>query len=198
MARDYKSRAQPQKSRQREPVSGWVWFVSGLLLGLLICGLVWLKLSPQSPDRVAPVATVKPQAKAVKKESKEAATAKPRFDFYTILPEMEVVVPDPEPVTVTPPVSTTGDDILPAVVDATAAADYMLQMGSFRKLTDADRLKASMALVGLEAEIQKVTINGGEIFHRVRSGPYTRKQVNVLRTRLKENRINSLVIKLKQ
>ena len=73
----------------------------------------------------------------------------------------------------------------------------MLQMGSFHKYADVDRRKASLALVGIEAEIQRVTVNAGEIFHRVRSGPYGRKQVNSLRARLKSNNINSLVIKLK-
>lgn len=73
----------------------------------------------------------------------------------------------------------------------------MLQMGSFRKYADADRLKASLALVGIQAEIQKVKIDNGETFHRVRAGPYTQEKVKLLNAKLKQNRINSLMIKLK-
>jgi cell division protein FtsN len=85
--------------------------------------------------------------------------------------------------------------------DATAAPEaprsYMLQMGSFRKYADADRLKASLALLGVEAEIQKVNVNGGEVFHRVRSGPLTRREANKLRNRLRKQNINSLVMQIK-
>ncbi len=128
------------------------------------------------------------------KQPRKKAIAKPRFDFYTILPEMEVVVPDPEPEPVTKSTGRAGV----SGAKKTVSASYMLQMGSFREFSDADHLKASLALVGLEAEIQRVNINGGDIYHRVRSGPYTREQVNSLRARLKANKINSLVIKLKK
>lgn len=198
MARDYKSRANSPKGGKTPPVSGGVWFLAGLLLGLLVSGIVWLKYAPTKPAWASLAATAKKQQKETRKSNKEEASVpKPRFDFYTILPEMEVVVPDPEPEEVAPPKAAPGGVVKPPVVKI-SAADYMLQMGSFRKLSDADRLKASMALVGLEAEIQKVIINDGDTFHRVRSGPYTRNQVNSLRTRLAKNKINSLVIKLKR
>lgn len=85
-----------------------------------------------------------------------------------------------------------------SVEEGAAEADrYMLQMGSFRQYADADRLKASLALVGIQAEIQRVKIDNGETFHRVRAGPYSPEKVKLLSARLKENRINSLMIKLK-
>jgi cell division protein FtsN len=160
---------------------------------------VWLKMSPVANLPSAGKAQVE-QKRAVKAEpekkipeKKEPEAPKPRFDFYTILPEMEVVVPEPEEQLQAAPAGAA------PVVDAASPStgSYMLQMGSFRKYTDADRLKASLALVGIEAEIQKVTVNNGEIFHRVRSGPYTRDQANTLRNRLKENRISSLIIRMK-
>jgi cell division protein FtsN len=76
---------------------------------------------------------------------------------------------------------------------------YILQMGSFRKYQDADRMKAKLALIGIEAEIQKVSINNRDTFHRVRSGPYRgQRQLNAVRNLAKENNIATLVIKLKQ
>lgn len=209
MPRDYKSRATPQRKGKKQPASGWVWFAGGLLVGLFVTLLVWLNLTPEGPQKPRPTIVDRPYSAPPREEvakrepepPKAPAAPKPRFDFYTILPEMEVVVPDPEPEK-EPAVAPAANGAAP-VVSATAKAGtpsayYMLQMGSFRKFADADKLKASLALVGIEAEIQKFTLDGGEVFHRVRSGPYTSNQVNALRTRLSQNQINSLVIKLKK
>ena len=200
MARDYKSRANPP-SRRKAPVPGWVWFAVGVLVGAFATGLAWLKSDPRPPQPraaavVPPSQRAAEQAEPPAEEPAEASTpSKPRFDFYTILPEMEVVVPEPEESAPEPPTTTPVREA--PVAAATAARDYMLQLGSFRKHADADRLKASLALVGIEAEIQRVTVNGGEVFHRVRSGPYGRDEANALRARLKSNNVNSLLIKLK-
>jgi cell division protein FtsN len=189
VARDYKSRANPPRQKNKQ-TPGWVPFVAGLLVGVFGTGLAWLKLGSEAPA-AATAPKVERQQPAQKKEQKkqESTAPKPRFDFYTILPEMEVVVSETEG----EPKRNSG---------ATAAAmdaprSYMLQMGSFRKYGDADRLKASLALLGIEAEIQKVNVNGGEVFHRVRSGPLTRREANKLRNRLLKKNINSLVMKNK-
>jgi len=107
-------------------------------------------------------------------------------------------VPDPEPDRVATVEPSRRPQSQPAQQKSSGSGSYMLQMGSFRKYADADRLKASLALVGIRAEIQKVRINSKDTFHRVRAGPYTREKVNILRARLKENSISSLVIKLKK
>ena len=52
------------------------------------------------------------------------------------------------------------------------AVRYYLQAGSFRRFEDADRVKAQLALLGVVAGVQRVTINGGETWHRVRVGSY--------------------------
>ncbi len=206
MSRDYKSRAHPQSApTQQSPA--WIWFFSGLLVGLFAAGLAWLKLelpakgtATTQPSRVEELR----QAPAPVKEEK-SLPPKPRFDFYTILPEMEVVVPDPveeappakAPVVEGRPAMVKEPDTPPSVATAPATA-YILQMGSFRRHEDADRLKASLALIGIEAEIQRVNVNNGDIYFRVRSGPYRNpKQINELRSRLQQNKINSLLIKLK-
>jgi cell division protein FtsN len=193
MARDYKSRANSSRSA-RKGVPGWVWFLIGLLVGLFFSGLAWLNLLPaEQPKPGAPVANLERRAAAPEPEPEsDEAPPKPRFDFYTILPEMEVVVPEPE-VRLRP----TAAQKRAADQSKSERDRYMLQMGSFRKHADADRLKASLALVGIQAEIQRVNIDGGQVFHRVRSGPYTIDKGRQLRSRLTENGINSLMIKLK-
>lgn len=198
MARDYKTRAHPKPKKQQ--TSGWIWFFIGLLVGLFAAGLVWLKFGQQSAAQVVtPKATQAPaqQQKKPEKETKAGRSLppKPRFDFYTILPEMEVIVPEPEP---DPTPKQTHKKPIKSVPVATGST-YMLQVGSFRKYADADRMKASLALLGIQAEIQKVTINNKDTYHRVRSGPYRNgQQVNKIRAQLQKNKISSLLIKLKK
>ena len=198
MPRDYKSRAVGRKRRKRKAIPGPVWFLGGLLVGLFFSGLAWLKLLP--PEGGSGQARPEPAAQESHTAGNQERGPAPRFDFYTILPEMEVVVPEPEPepvAVVAAPAPASGKP--PVVKQTSARSDsYMLQMGSFRKYSDADRLKASLALVGIRAEIQKVRINSKDTFHRVRAGPYSRDKVNLLRARLKQNNISSLVIKLKR
>jgi cell division protein FtsN len=87
---------------------------------------------------------------------------KAKFDFYTILPETETVLPErgkkePKPAKPEKP----EEDV-----------SYVLQAGSFNNFDDADQLKARLALQGLTASIKKVTIEGKGDYHRVRLGPY--------------------------
>ncbi|MCF6355746.1 MAG: SPOR domain-containing protein [Candidatus Polarisedimenticolaceae bacterium] len=186
MARDYKTRANPKPKKQQS--SGWIWFFAGLLVGLFTAGLLWLKFGSQQTVAVKPAHA--PAHQEAESQASVSLPPKPRFDFYTTLPEMEVVVPEPDPIPRQPPQK---------AAPVTTGSAYMLQMGSFRKYRDADRMKAGLALLGIQAEIQKVTINNKETYHRVRSGPYrTGQQVNQIRDQLRKNKINSLLIKLKR
>ena len=191
MPKDYKHRRRQatQSGSRPTPPRRWPWFTAGLLLGLGLSVLTigyergYLAFAfPQSGDAIA--ATHVPSQGHVD-------TSKPTFEFYTMLPEMEVAVSDEEvlerPST---EVSTDKDKVL--------AGSYVLQVGSFRQLTDADRLKANLALLGLEAQIQTVSINGEETWHRVRVGPYDKStRLNEARNRLKDNKINSILLKIK-
>ena len=72
-----------------------------------------------------------------------------------------------------------------------------MQVASFRKASDAERLKAKLALLGVQARIQRVTVNG-KGYHRVRTGPYKGKQeVNKTRALLSSKGFDSIAIKLK-
>ena len=97
-----------------------------------------------------------------KDTQRSADKPKAKFDFYTILPETETVLPErgkkePKPAK-------------PEKVEEEVS--YVLQAGSFNNFDDADQLKAKLALQGLSANIQKVTIEGKGDYHRVRLGPY--------------------------
>ena len=188
MPRDYKHRA--QKKPPKKPIPGWLWLLTGLLLGGFIVGLVWLKGQSVDvggewvgarPDR-PPQGASQPAARA------EVPPPKPRFDFYNMLPEMEVVVPDDalddEPATVTRSPST-------------VRANYLVQVGSFRRTEDADRLKAQLALLGFESRVVAAKINAHETRYRVRSGPYAGKDaLNRARERLADNGFRGIVIRI--
>jgi cell division protein FtsN len=73
---------------------------------------------------------------------------------------------------------------------------YVLQAGSFRQSQDAETLRARIALLGVEATIQPVTLNQGERWHRVRIGPLsTLDELNRVRRRLDENGIGVLLVR---
>ena len=74
-----------------------------------------------------------------------------------------------------------------------------LQAGAFQAASDADNLKARLALAGLEAQIQTATLPDNSIWHRVRLGPYTNAQdLDKARAALKENKIDNAVIKVNE
>ena len=192
---DYKHRAGSRKKKSRGSTSCSIWFFGGAILGAFVVGLVWLKTGADLSHAPVPgMSQPKPSAAAPRNDA-----PKPTFEFYTILPEMEVVIPDEELVTPEPPETTGSARIEAPEAPLPSGTAYILQMGSFRKFEDADRMKAKLALIGIEAEIQKVSINNRDTFHRVRSGPYqSQSQLNAVRQLAKENSIATLVIKLKQ
>ena len=111
---------------------------------------------------------------------------KAKFDFYQLLPEMEVKVEEAE-ITAIAPVAKSIEPVTPL------DGRYVIQVASFRQLADADGVKASLALIGLEGQIHTVSING-ETWHRVRLGPYTELVgLNDARARLYDNNFEAQV-----
>lgn len=104
------------------------------------------------------------------------------FDFYMVLPEIERIVPDPRPTEASSDPAEAAQaeaakpavaaDVEPEAASATPGSRFELQAGAFVRQSDADRLKARLALAGLESRIQKVSIEGRGDFFRVRLGPF--------------------------
>lgn len=110
---------------------------------------------------------------------------KPRFEFYKILPGAEEPVPQaaPKPAPVAP--APTGEALF-------------LQAGAFQKPADADNLKARLALMGVEASVQQVTLPEKGVMHRVRIGPYANPdEMAKARTLLAQNGIPASVVRVK-
>ena len=73
---------------------------------------------------------------------------------------------------------------------------YVLQAGSFSTYADADRRRVQLAFIGIESQIQRVSIDD-RTYHRVRIGPIDDlDELNILRNRLREERIEVLRIRL--
>jgi cell division protein FtsN len=134
-------------------------------------------------------------------------TPKPKFDFYSLLPEEEVVVPadtPPEPVQLPPAPQPEAATPAPQPQQAPVAAatpspatsgDYLVQVGSFRKPDDAERLRAQLAMLGIQTSIQTVTIDNGQTYHRVRTGAYDKSGANAIQSKLKQNGHDSMMMR---
>ncbi|HLS55556.1 MAG TPA: SPOR domain-containing protein [Zeimonas sp.] len=74
-------------------------------------------------------------------------------------------------------------------------ASYLLQAGAFRASSDAEAMKAKLALIGFEARILTADVNG-QAMYRVRIGPYAQLDaMNRARARLAENGIEASVVR---
>jgi cell division protein FtsN len=169
-----------------------MWLLTGILIGL---GLAWYLFAkgyiPQPKAETVVSGESSDQGTAV--ESEEVAPAdreakKSKYDFFTVLPEMEVIVPEQE-------LADKSRNEPPEPVEQEDGGSYILQVGSFRVLQDAEQLKARLALLGMVARVQTVTVNDAT-WHRVRVGPVRgARQAGELRRRLADNGIDSLVLK---
>ena len=124
------------------------------------------------------------------------------FEFYTVLPGKEVVVPDtppaPKPAPVAAPEPAKVEDRSTPAPEKRDSTRFMLQAASFRRAGDADELKARLALLGLEASIQKVNIKDSGTWFRVKLGPYlSGPEMEAVKARLKDQDIQVLTTRLR-
>lgn len=184
------SRKRGGKRGANKASSPATWFISGLLIGAI--GAAFLFSRGVIPGRdTTPVANQAPGPGAEPEllPGDEDKAASSRYDFFTVLPEMEVVVPERE----------LSSQVDPAQPDGAGTSEtgekFVLQAGSFRSAADADQMKARLALIGSVANVQSVTVNN-QTWHRVRIGPVQgARQADQLRRKLQDNGIEVLVLK---
>lgn len=209
MARDYKHRSsksaqapkrQAAKANRRttvareksangqEGVPLWRWGLVIVLVGLFVYFLYSLS---QTPELEQPIGLTKSPARQISKlaDKKPAAQHDIQYDFYTILPEAEFVIPDHE-------VKTRKRE--ERIGKAKSGVQYFVQAGAFRKYKDADSLKARLIMMGFSPKIEKAVI-GLAVWYRVKMGPYNQlASVDAIQARLKSNKIDVLVIEVKK
>ncbi len=199
MSRDY---AKTPRPKHPNSTPGWAWLLAGLAIGLFVALLVYINDFTASSNKTAVkdafseiintttdnVQQLKKQSASITEQS-DSKSSKPRFDFYTILPELEVTVPDEELQQTTAAMRNKQKQPI---------APLMLQAGSFRKFESADKLKATLALQGISARIQTITKTNGDKWHRVQVGPILDLNIlNTTRHHLRKMGIASIVIKQK-
>ena len=189
MSKDYK---RPEPTARGGSSQLLVGILIGLVLGLGIAlGVAWYINKMPNPFLTrTPPAKLEPAKDApAKAEDKMARVpdAKPRFDFYKILPGAEETVTDPQ---------AKGAQQQPSTA---TRETFFLQAGAFQNAPDADGLRARLALLGIEARIQTATLPDKGVWHRVRVGPYTSvEELGRTRETLKQNGVETTLIKLRE
>ena len=186
-----------RRRKSNDGVPAWAGMLFGLAIGLSVAVAVFFKFrGPISSERTAsppePASLSEPVQMAANPNldnNSEATTTEkeePRFAFYDMLPNFEVVIPEQEP--------DVAADIEPSAIEDPGV--YVLQAGSFSEYADADRRRATLAMHGVESTIQRVTIDD-RTYHRVRIGPMRDlNRLNVTRNRLRQAKIDVLRIRL--
>jgi cell division protein FtsN len=181
----------------------------GLALGLALAAVVaWTliggRVSPP-PKATDPVASRDAKAAA---KAPAPTPEKDRFDFYKILPGGEEPKlagkpgeksPDKATVAKADP-SKAPDKAAAAEPSATKAAKpgdrFWLQAGSFVQESEAENMKARLALAGWEAQVQPGTLPDKGVRYRVRLGPYDNPdELNRIKTQLAQRGFDAAVIK---
>jgi cell division protein FtsN len=179
----------------------WAGILAGTVIGVgLAAGVAWYLMKSPSPftKREQP-ALAKPQPDTSKpavpaatdKSTATTGNGKPRFEFYNVLTNKQNT-------NATAPAKS-AEKVKPAEIPksannkaAPAYEPQILQAGSFSNVSDAEKLKAKLALLGVEANIQTATIPDKGVWYRVRLGPYkSADDINRASSFLKQNGVDS-------
>jgi len=181
-------RRRSRRRGSRNVTSGWLWLLAGLAVGLGLAVVLYLGGAPPQRPVQAPAPQPLPApttpAPAVTPPAEQPDPERERFQFYDMLPRFEVVVPQP---------GQPRDAPLPPT--ERTPGQYLLQAGSFRQHADAERTRAQLALIGITARIEQVTVDD-VAYHRVRIGPVTGiEEAERLRSRMRQENIEVMVLR---
>lgn len=202
----------------KKPVPGWIWLACGLLVGGFFMFLFSLE-----PGRDEIKRDKGEQARASKPTPKPAPAepSKPKYDFYTLLPESEVILPQaleeaPPPAPAQKPVTpeeaakidaARAEAALngqvpppppPVIAAAPVTTQFFLQAGSFRRRDDADGLRAQIILLGQNVRVETGKVRE-ETWHRVLVGPFaSREQLASAQKTLAGSGFSNLLLQQRQ
>lgn len=191
-ARRGKSQARRTTAPQRS-LPGWAWLAIGLAAGLGLALFVMYrdglldtdKLFPQPNPRATAPRDAEPP---IAQRPVESETRKPKYDFYTVLKEREVQIPDAELAAqarepVTPTETQAGDQLF-------------LQAGAFSDPRRAEEIKAAIAFSGLVARVEPTQTASGQTVHRVMLGPFANSQaLDQAKSSLASNGIQAIALR---
>lgn len=185
----------------------WTGIFVGMVIGVsLAAGVTWYLMRAPSPflkneqtSAKPPTEAARPPAPAETGTSAQKpsaasgeASGKPRFEFYKVLTDKQDAAVPPKRSEQPRPVDAKAPEAKPAA----AYEPHFLQAGSFQKVDDAEKLKARLALLGVEASVHSATIPEKGVWYRVRLGPYkSAEELNGARNFLKQNGVESTPIR---
>ena len=215
----------PQKRSRSSGPPGWIWLLCGLCIGLTVAAGFYVfgrpagtpareQISIATPDRTAGDASGGSESGAPAEATAPARKEEePRFSFYKMLPNYEVVIPEEEypdksasashggshgSTPVGEPPKATPSKPEPTTPKVDEPGNYVIQAGSFSTFEDADRRKAELALLGVTAQIVDVDLASGKTVYRVQSNTISSSdKLNNMLKRPRENRIDTLVMRAK-
>jgi len=221
MSRDFankkttrKKPAATPKKPEKKNRSGLIYLAIGLIVGLFVAFLVYLDKIPSDKQstnakfahpnnqkgnkaKISNKKTTKQQVKAKKVVKKN----EPQFDFYEMLPDMQVEVNEPvveKKVTSKPEPAEKKTLAKPSSNNVVTKKQipHQLQVGAFQSLDKADSMKARLAFLGIESNISIVWINSNKKIYRVRIGPSKDlKELEKMRNQLRAQNINAILQK---
>lgn len=190
-----------------------VGFVVGLLVAIVIALVIINSPSPfsdklKSAEKAAATTDAQKDKsdksdnaadKSDKAKSDSKTADKSRFDFYRILPGKDEPPVADKPAREPARAAAKDQTKEPAKAASKEAPKdtYLIQAGSFPNPADADNLKAKLAFIGLEANIEPAAIPDKGTYYRVRLGPYSKlDDINRVRATLSQNGIEASLVKV--
>ncbi|MCM2129699.1 SPOR domain-containing protein [Larsenimonas rhizosphaerae] len=206
-------------------IPGWLWAAFGIVGGFAFAYyLLHDEPAPATPSQPAAViakpankqdsatARTKDGTPASKDENADGEKM-PTFEFYTLLPETEVIAPDVDAYRSTPrtpdPIATIASKAetrqKTATADNSAAAPqlekgkrYLLQAASFQSKDDAQKLADKLKNLGITTQLTSVTTADNTTWYRVQGGPYSdTRELARARGLMQTQGIDPLVMKQK-
>jgi len=151
-----KPRGQASRVAPERQIPGWLWLLTGMILGGFIMFLLQLSEMKKAQTHSAPVAEEKPEQAPILEEK----VFTPVFEFYESLKKDQVEIPDYAP---------------PQEQDIHPTHENFLQVASFRKENDAESARARLILLNMNTHIEKTKLQSGTTRYRVIVGPYQNK-----------------------
>ncbi|WP_132572338.1 SPOR domain-containing protein [Pseudomonas aeruginosa] len=163
-----------QAPAAKNGVPGWVWLVAGLAIGGFIMFLMKLEPGRKDVQRERPDAQ-RPAAVQGKQPQQNGQAQQPAQTQAKAA--LAGQVPPP----------------LPKAVVA-ASTQFFLQAGSFRKQSDADRVRAQIILLGQSVNVEAGNVRD-ETWYRVMVGPFnSRDQLSQAQKTLSSNGFSNLLL----
>jgi len=230
------------KVAEKKSFAGLIYMVVGLSIGLFIAFLVYLdqqpttssnKLAhPANPNRTQSSKNVNnSKTKAIKKAkvAEKKATKKnnkqqkpiaqvPKYEFYTMLPDVEIEVNVPPVVekstikkkvvketTNTAKVNKAATTKQQLRVDKSRKSPpklnnknlYQLQVGAFQSKDKAESMKAQLAFMGVQSKVSSSILTNGKNVYKVKIGPSKdENNLKLIKSKLKKMNINTFLQKI--